>query len=53
MGRRIALKLKSVIDRQQFEINIQASIGTKVFAKERIPPYRKVLGRPADAISSF
>jgi GTP-binding protein LepA len=30
-----------VIQRQQFEVVIQARIGTKPFARERIPPYRK------------
>lgn len=40
-GRRVCEKLKKVIHRQQFEINIQAAVGVKVFAKERIPPFRK------------
>lgn len=40
-GRKICQKLKSTIDRQQFEIIVQASLGTKVFAKERLAPYRK------------
>lgn len=40
-ARRVALKLKSVISRQQFEISIQAAIGGKIIAKERIAPYRK------------
>jgi len=40
-GRALCLKLKKVIDRQQYEISIQASLGAKVFAKERIAPYRK------------
>ncbi|TYZ62342.1 hypothetical protein PybrP1_002593 [[Pythium] brassicae (nom. inval.)] len=40
-GRALCLKLKKVIDRQQYEIAIQACLGGKVFAKERIPPYRK------------
>lgn len=30
-----------VIDRQQYEISIQAALGSKIFAKTRIPPYRK------------
>ncbi len=41
MGRRVALKLKEVIDRQNFEINIQAKVGRKIVAKERVAPYRK------------
>lgn len=40
-GRRVCAKLRRVIDRQQFEVNIQAAMGGKVFAKERIPPFRK------------
>jgi small GTP-binding protein len=40
-GRKVAQKLKTVISRQQFEIVIQAAIGGKVFAKERIAPFRK------------
>jgi elongation factor 4 len=40
-GRRVAQRLKGVITRQQFEIVIQAAIGTKIVAKERIPPFRK------------
>ncbi|KDO29091.1 GTP-binding protein LepA [Saprolegnia parasitica CBS 223.65] len=40
-GRALCLKLKNVIDRQQYEINIQATLGAKIFAKERIPPFRK------------
>jgi len=40
-GRRIAAKLKEVLSRQQFEIILQARVGNKVLAKERIAPYRK------------
>lgn len=40
-GRKVCAKLRSVIARQQFEIVIQAAIGSKVFAKERIAPFRK------------
>jgi GTP-binding protein LepA len=40
-GRRVAAKLKAVIARQQFEVVVQAAIGGKVFARERIPPFRK------------
>lgn len=40
-GRRVAAKLKTVISRQQFEIVIQAAVGAKILAKERIPPFRK------------
>ncbi|MFO7803193.1 MAG: translation elongation factor 4 [Desulfovermiculus sp.] len=40
-GRDLALKLKNIIPRQLFEVIIQACIGNKVVAKERIPPMRK------------
>jgi elongation factor 4 len=40
-GRAVAKRLKTVIARQQYEINIQAAIGAKILAKQRIPPYRK------------
>ena len=40
-GRRIVEKLKDAIPRQQFEVKIQASIGAKIVASERIKAYRK------------
>lgn len=40
-GRALALKLKRVIHRQLFEIVIQAAIGSKVIARERVAPLRK------------
>lgn len=40
-GRKIATKLKDVIARQQFEIILQAKVGGKILARERIAPYRK------------
>ena len=40
-GRDLAGKLRKVIPRQMFEVIIQASIGAKVIARERIPPLRK------------
>jgi len=40
-GRRIVERLKDLIPRQNFEIKIQASIGAKIVASERISPYRK------------
>ena len=40
-GRKIVESLKKVIDRQQFEIKIQAAIGSKIIASERIAPFRK------------
>lgn len=50
-GRQLALKLKDVIARQQFEINIQARIGGKSIASERIAPYRKdVLSRSGKTV---
>jgi GTP-binding protein LepA len=40
-GRTAAAKLKSVLSRQNFEIILQAKVGAKVLARERIAPYRK------------
>lgn len=40
-GKKIVSKLKELIDRQLFEIAIQASVGTKVIAAEKLKAYRK------------
>jgi len=40
-GRALALKLKRVIHRQLFEIIIQAAVGSKIIARERVSPMRK------------
>lgn len=40
-GREMLIKLKGELSRQQFEIIIQAKIGAKILARERIAPYRK------------
>jgi GTP-binding protein LepA len=41
VGRHIVTKLKETLDREQFEIKLQATIGGKVVASERIAPFRK------------
>jgi len=40
-GRNLAQKLKDIVPRQLFEVVIQACIGNKVVARERIAPLRK------------
>ncbi|MFP4657419.1 MAG: translation elongation factor 4 [Desulfonatronovibrionaceae bacterium] len=40
-GRSLAQKLRNLIPRQLFEVVIQASIGQKIVARERVPPLRK------------
>jgi len=40
-GRRVVEKLKNLIPRQMFEIKIQAALGGKIVATERIPAMRK------------
>ena len=40
-GKRVVEKLKELIPRQSFEIRIQASIGAKIIASEKISPFRK------------
>lgn len=40
-GRELVTKMRELIERQMFEIIIQAAIGAKIIARERIAPMRK------------
>lgn len=40
-ARNVVDRLKELIPRQMFEVNIQAGIGSKIIASSRVPPLRK------------
>ena len=41
LGRELAEKLRKIIPRQLFEVVIQAAVGAKILARERVAPLRK------------
>jgi len=41
IGRELALRLRKIVPRQNFEVPIQATVGKRIIAKERVAPYRK------------
>jgi GTP-binding protein LepA len=41
VGRKLVDKMRKLIPRQQYEVLIQAAVGKRVIARERIKPYRK------------
>ncbi len=40
-ARELVARLRKIIPRQQFEVVIQAKVGSRIVARERIPPFRK------------
>ena len=40
-GRKIVESLKGILPRQMFEVRLQAALGSKIIASEKIPPMRK------------
>src|SRR5262249_49789765 len=41
LGRNLALKLKQIVPRQQYEVAIQAALGSRIIARETVKALRK------------
>jgi len=41
IARQVVAKLKEAVPRQSFEVKLQAAVGAKIIASERLAPFRK------------
>jgi len=40
-GRKLVIRMRELIPRQQFEVSIQAALGKRIIARETVKPFRK------------